>query len=226
MFMSNLRRMAKKNRGVMLAVVVILCIGLLSSYAMMGSWGLNSLKSQISAKEKAVLNQYKVLESAKPDDYYSGYLKLGNLLIDLADLYKRNNESSKSKSALTDAAAAFGEVFKNKPGTLSAEGQADLLSLQAELTYAGGNSTKAEGLYEAAIDCAPLYLQVNKDYFKFLNSTKGENWREVVLEKAEEYQERLIADDPDKVKPATVANMTYIEGLINALESGVEIDWS
>ncbi|MCL2817539.1 MAG: hypothetical protein FWD39_04040 [Clostridiales bacterium] len=228
--MTNLRRMAKKNRGVMLVVVGILVFGLLYSYVAM-SMGGNSLESKISAQEKKVLNQKKRLES-NPNDY-SGNYTLGQLLIELAELYYYKHDYLKHYQAFLEAAAAFGKAYDNRPASMSAEGQADLLSLQASLMDAGGKPTEAETIYEAAVDCAPLYWTVNRNYFNFLFRAKKEDGRESALEKALEYQERLLeykesllVDDPDKEMSKTIENLEKVEGLIADLEGDGDIDWS
>ena len=208
MLMSDLRSMAKKNRGVMLAVVGILCIGLLSSYAMLGSSSgqSNSLKSQISAYEKAVDNAKKEL-AAKPDDY-SQNLNLGDLLYELASLYAEDG-NAKFSQAMADAAVYYDAAYKNATG-LSDEGKAGILVKRANALYASGDSINAELTLMTAVYLAPTNWSANYNYIVFLLLEKG---AERALEYALEYKDILAADDP---------NLSSLNIIIDDLKSRVE----
>ncbi|MCL2677936.1 MAG: hypothetical protein FWE85_02660 [Clostridiales bacterium] len=212
MLMSDLRRMAKKNRGVMLTVVVILCIGLLSSYAMMSSWGLKSGSSTASAMEKAIQNTKKALES-KPNDYALN-LQLGNQLFELGE-HKRlvlNANWLEYRGNYLEAVDAYEKAWEHRPTTLTSKERANIKVLLGLSYYRSGNYIDAEAELETATLYADKDLEINLTYIYFFEMQKT---KEMALNKARAFKERLEEGD------LTTAEWKILNDYITELEKAV-----
>lgn len=189
MFMQKIRRATKRHGKLLLAVVIILAVGLVGSFAV---WGGNdfdignqelSMAEQIAYYER-YLAENEPAEGAEID--HSTAASMANIYMTLHSLYYRaftDIAAEDSEAGLTyyndsvAAAARAADYFQTQldtaPDNLNDYGRAQILANKAEAVSYSGDYEQAQTLYDEALSLSPECYDAASKYLSFLFATQG-----------------------------------------------------
>lgn len=182
MTMEDMRRGIKRHRKVVLVVIIVLIVGLVASFAFMGSGGkdFSSLKtgsdseqaqSQIDALE-SYLSTYKPADGT--DKYgFSDYSTLASTYASLTEAYMTQGDSTKWVESANKALKDYQLAYENAPAELNDLGKAQLIAGEALMYFYTGDNASALSTYKKALALAPDDLDTNYKYAYIIYVTKG-----------------------------------------------------
>ena len=196
MFMQKIRRATKNRRGVLIAVVVLLILGLVLGFASWGSSDYSSgtqtgttIEDQIKAYEEYLAG---LTQDYQAENTYENANALATGYQYLYQLYAvaSGEESAADYQALAvSAAASAAQYYPTRydlaPENLNEAGRARILASAGSMYYAASDDTSAAACFEEAIAIAPQDIETAANYAAFLYSTQG-------LEATETYLNQYI----------------------------------
>ena len=184
MFMQNIRRATRKHRKLLLVIVILLCVGMVGSFAVWGSGNFNTDKdwSEMTFVEKAQYYQNYIPTLGYPEEAseltYEQASELGDLYQTLSNLAQSafDEESAEGYDAIaTDSLSkAVGylvqaaELSKDLPDSEMQRQWENIASIYTNLGETSSSEAayhKAAGFAEAALDLTDLSEQEKADAY-------------------------------------------------------------
>ena len=172
MFMQSIRRATKKHRKVLLAVVILLLVGLVSSFGIwnsisQGSTGVSNTTGDDITLEQQITAYLEYIETLKPEAVdYSGCLNLASTYKELGYLYA--NKYSMEMENVPEASqpvydeegneVPLGPVEEAARSAKEAERQTAISAAEVWMEYGKNAAIQAETYYQQALDKAPAEL--------------------------------------------------------------------
>ena len=202
MFMQNLRRSAKKHRGLALIIVALIVVSLVATFAL-GSRNQSGKNSNVDQAQQLAANiKYTeelivTHEAQEGEKDYSYYSSLAGYYATLASYYA---ESSSDKTAATGLKAAenYSLALENAPAELNDLGMAKIYINIASNYWLGEDLDNAGKNFILAIEQAPSEWEIANSYANYLFYTQG-------LDPAKEYltlYKEQVKGDTAKIEAA------------------------
>jgi len=195
--MQKIRKSTMKHRKLLIAVVVILAVGLIGSFAVWNSDGIGS-GGEVTTAEYIEYYETNIAELTPAEGVeldYDTAQTLGNLYYDLRSLYYNHySETYPQDSAAEDydakvseaigyyqksieSAVKAAEYYEKQlalaPETLNAYATADIMAKRASsLAFAQANDT-ARALFTEALELSPENINAAVGYVEFLYANDG-----------------------------------------------------
>ncbi|MGI5892553.1 MAG: tetratricopeptide repeat protein [Bacillota bacterium] len=203
MTMEDMRRSIKKHRKAVIIVVVVLTVGLVSSFAFLGTNNtdfsalkgngndLQNVQAQIDALEQSIAEATKEQGSEMT---FSENKNMADLYASLAEAYMKIGDAKMSGIALK-AATFFQASLDTAPVELNNQGKANIHAQKALMLFLGGQNEKARAEFTTAISLVPHDLNINQQYTYVLYNLDG---LDAALSHINKYKDSLAANDTNR----------------------------
>ena len=192
----GMRTWIKKHTVLIIVLFILLVIGLLASYATIGSSGARNnnvsvdVQQQLQVYEEQIAAARTELEAAP--NGYSENNSLANLLKEYGNILYTNSQAEEGTVAFEEAATLYHTAYDNVPEKLNNYGRAQILVNAALCYFMVGNTEAADQDYQAAVELAPEEYNIIASYAQYLLYTNRMEEAKTVLT---DYKAGLPAGD-------------------------------